>query len=286
PDPSAGLVVLALLAIATALAVANLRARRGDRKGARRFAATIAVLTLAAFFVRNNASVSVAELAAACATVAFTWIGYIALEPWLRRRSPRTLVAWVRLLHGRRVDPLIGRELLIGLACGGAFMLLGLLHQLAAPRFGLTPAPDMTVKQLTTASHWRELVVVLLAIPVRVVAEGVLFLLTLVALRLVVRPRRLASPAFVVLAAFISSGGQLSLASVATLGVAFAVLTLFLLREGFIAFAAAAFVPNLLRAVPLTMHADAPYAGTGYAALALLAVATAGALAMTRASRI
>jgi hypothetical protein len=44
----------------------------------------------------------------------FTWLLYIALEPYVRRRWPATLVSWSRLLAGGFLDPLGGRDILAG----------------------------------------------------------------------------------------------------------------------------------------------------------------------------
>ncbi len=44
----------------------------------------------------------------------------MALEPFLRRRIPETLITWTRLLAGQIRDPRIGRDILIGLLVGGA----------------------------------------------------------------------------------------------------------------------------------------------------------------------
>ncbi len=43
---------------------------------------------------------------------------YMAVEPFVRRRWPESLIAWTRLLSGRVRDPLVGSHLLIGTACG------------------------------------------------------------------------------------------------------------------------------------------------------------------------
>jgi len=44
---------------------------------------------------------------------------YIALEPYVRRLWPESLVSWSRLLMGRFRDPLVGRDLLMGMATLG-----------------------------------------------------------------------------------------------------------------------------------------------------------------------
>jgi serine/threonine-protein kinase len=46
------------------------------------------------------------------------WFVYLGVEPFLRRRWPRRLIAWTRLLEGRFADPLVGRELLLGFLSG------------------------------------------------------------------------------------------------------------------------------------------------------------------------
>jgi len=50
---------------------------------------------------------------------------YLGVEPFLRRRWPHRLIAWTRLLEGRFADPLVGRELLLGLLVGAAVFLVG-----------------------------------------------------------------------------------------------------------------------------------------------------------------
>jgi hypothetical protein len=54
------------------------------------------------------------ELAWSC----FTWLLYIALEPYVRRRWPATLVSWSRVLAGFFRDPVVGRDILIGCFLG------------------------------------------------------------------------------------------------------------------------------------------------------------------------
>ena len=48
---------------------------------------------------------------ATAASVA-AWICYMALEPYVRRYWPRTMISWSRLVKGHCRDPLLGRDLL------------------------------------------------------------------------------------------------------------------------------------------------------------------------------
>jgi hypothetical protein len=79
---------------------------------------------LASHHVPTTAEVSilfsVLEAAVIMATVA--WVLYMAFEPQVKRRSPAMLVSWSRVLSGRWRDPLVGRDLLIGIAFGTAEM--------------------------------------------------------------------------------------------------------------------------------------------------------------------
>jgi hypothetical protein len=57
-------------------------------------------------------------------TACFTWLMYIALEPFVRRRWPGVLIGWSRLLAGHYRDAIIGRDLFVGRGLGVLFALL------------------------------------------------------------------------------------------------------------------------------------------------------------------
>ncbi|MEM1186492.1 MAG: bifunctional serine/threonine protein kinase/MFS transporter [Planctomycetota bacterium] len=58
---------------------------------------------------------------------------YIAVEPLARSRWPGSLVSWTRLFGGAYTDPMIGRDLLLGIAAGVAVRLAASLAQFFAP---------------------------------------------------------------------------------------------------------------------------------------------------------
>ena len=64
------------------------------------------------------------------------WLLYLALEPIVRRRWPDSLVSWTRLLRGRVLDPLVGRDVLLGVLGGIALALS------SASRAANRPEPD------------------------------------------------------------------------------------------------------------------------------------------------
>ncbi len=48
------------------------------------------------------------------------WLLYIALEPYVRRNWPQTIISWTRLVSGRLRDPLVGRDIVSGILLGMA----------------------------------------------------------------------------------------------------------------------------------------------------------------------
>ncbi len=123
--------LLSTVAIGAILTVRNLRLGRGDRKGAARVAAAVLLVRfgwwlfgghhVARFWSEVDLLGTTAGRSVFSAAVA--WCFYVALEPFVRRIWPGTLISWSRLLAGRRRDPLVGRDLLFGVSCGLALTL-------------------------------------------------------------------------------------------------------------------------------------------------------------------
>jgi len=74
-------------------------------------------------------------------------IFYLALEPIVRRRWPWRLSAWSRAISGRWRDPLVGRDMLVGVAIGIALnyldlVTLGIQRAINQPQqFGISDQP-------------------------------------------------------------------------------------------------------------------------------------------------
>ncbi len=130
------------------LARRNLRLRRGDRGGATRLASAYFGVMLAGRLLSASHVADLAEevdrvivLASRVLFEAATlWLSYVALEPYVRRRWPQSLISWSRLLAGRFRDPLVGRDILVG---GLLIIVVRLVHQGLEPRvimlFGAPP---------------------------------------------------------------------------------------------------------------------------------------------------
>jgi hypothetical protein len=129
---------IAAIVLGALLAWRNLRQRRGDRIGAMRVGIAIFVATFVAkVLYAHHELVAGHELKIVALAIAkglmfgaALALVYLALEPYLRRRWPDRLISWARLLSGKWRDPMIGRDVLIGL-------IGGLLHALLAAAWTL-----------------------------------------------------------------------------------------------------------------------------------------------------
>jgi hypothetical protein len=126
------------------LAWRNVHRGRVDRQGAARLAVFLFVVT----FVRwaclashvpdlaEFTSLFLALTGAGFITLEF-WTIYMALEPYVRRRWPHTIISWTRILSGKLRDPMVGGHLLIGTTFGAALMALMTMGISLAGAYGL-----------------------------------------------------------------------------------------------------------------------------------------------------
>jgi hypothetical protein len=117
---------------------------RGDWRGATTVAAALFILgmaqwTVGAHHVPDYGTVQT-KFFDACADQLFrsgiAWLAYLGIEPWIRRYWPTSLISWTRVLAGSFRDPLVGRDVLIGLAFGLAGALYPELVEYAFQVFG------------------------------------------------------------------------------------------------------------------------------------------------------
>jgi serine/threonine-protein kinase len=144
----ATLLILGLLVTAAFIARHNVRKGRGDRRGAWQLAAFVSVV---AFFVwllnAKHVSDPNTEMGRFFGGQPLWAAGllallYLAVEPYVRRFWPKTVVSWSRLMARQWRDPLVGRDILFGTALGlliavldiGGTLLDQLLGQVTPPR--------------------------------------------------------------------------------------------------------------------------------------------------------
>ena len=126
-----GLIFFLLLGVGARLARRNVQAGRSDSRGAVRVAATVGLGLLAAQLLEAHHTLTGAEVYVLMGALSWalfiatsTWVWYVALEPYVRRHWPQSLIAWTRLLAGRWRDRRVGRDLLIGAVAGFATVIL------------------------------------------------------------------------------------------------------------------------------------------------------------------
>src|SRR5207253_6541756 len=202
------------------------------------------------------------------------WLGYLAVEPYIRRRRPQTIIGWKRLLEGRWNDPIVGRDAMLGAAFGIAMVLIEELRRAlpgAAPFANAVPA-------LSSSTSWLELV---FYFQTRAIFYSLFALFFLLLLRAVLKKTVIAWVVWVgVLAVLLAPIEQKRLDYL--LGAALAALLLLVLnRYGLLTCAFAFFWYLLLTSVPLTIDIHRWYLGTSIAVLALFAASLIASLRST-----
>jgi len=266
---------LAAVAFGCGLARRHIKMQRGDARGAVRIGMFVFLAMMTAWVFGASHIPTLAELMEVILAVSWAlffavlaWMLYLALEPYARRHWPQTLVSWSRLLAGGFRDPLVGREALVGLACGAALTLSTLLRQYAEERYGVDPQaqdllPLLGIRHLTAGMVAR--------VPIAIAAAlGVFFLM--LGMRTLLRKQWLASIGFVIVLA----AQRVLLSPTPAIDAAFTmaglvVLQLVLLRFGLLAVVMAILVQNWLLAFPLTLDVSAWHFGLWMFLLAVVA---------------
>ena len=287
-------------AVAVLLALRNLRLGRGDRRGALR----LSIFILAAGAASNALETGDLQVLTkgppdVVFVPAFVWLLYIALEPHIRRVWPETMIGWSRLLAGSVRDPLVGRDVLVGvLVAIGNGLIFG-LHTLLRrwsgrpPQFpvgasgnpfdGMAASSDLLLGGRYALSR---IVGSVVSIPV-LLGTMVTFLLLFV-LFVLLRRRSLAMAAMILgltVIYVVTHGGWLlanapadyfapSVADVVLFAAVQTAIVLVAVRFGLLTMLVASFVSVLLTLLPIAIDSSVPYASSSR-----LIVATVIALA-------
>jgi len=115
-----GLVIGACL-----LARHNVKLGRADWRSAFRLSGFLFALGMISWALGTHHMASAAELIIVIMGLSVNlliallmWLLYVALEPYVRRRWPQTMISWTRVLNGRLRDPVVGGHLLVGIFFG------------------------------------------------------------------------------------------------------------------------------------------------------------------------
>ncbi len=280
-------VAIGLLITAILLTRHNLKRGRGDTKGASRLAFFFLIVYMAIFTINVThlptqweLNTGFRALAYAMMWAAAIWAGYVAVEPFVRRHWPQAIVSWTRLLSGGYNDPLVGRDVLIGIAVGCFFVLVNGVSSLIEKPLGALPSTQAQLFTLLGARHTAS--VALIASTNTLLQVLVAFML-LFLLRTLLRREWLAAIGFIVLFTLTGSGGSPAPLIDVPFALALAVVNyLILTRVGFLAMLVALYVNLLILFLPITSDFSSWYAGATVFALvstgALTAYAAAAAL--------
>jgi serine/threonine-protein kinase len=255
--------ILLLVSLTTAgavLARRNIALGRGDRRGAFRLALALAALATAAWVLRAHHvldPMGEVELVArgvgfAVLIAALIWLFYLALEPYVRRLRPWTLISWTRLLGGGLRDAVVGRDVLIGMTWGMTLGFFDLFTRWALVALG-RPEPAPELGALDALLGTGRLLTWVVGLPVNATLLGLGTLLLFLLLHLLTRRDAPAVALLVVILSTFSLTGSddrvwlLVLVVLAVWGSFAAVL----LRFGVLAAITGIYVANLLALPPL-----------------------------------
>jgi hypothetical protein len=259
----------------------NLRLQRSDTRGALRLGGAVILAFLAMWLLSAHHVPSIDEFDSILIALAWALLGtslitvlYLALEPYVRRRDPHTLISWSRLLAGQWRDPLVGRDLLIGAAYGVLLtvfeqsdnVLLPLLGKLPPMPGGLEAGSLLGVRPALGALLFYILFFVLYSLLI-------FFLLFL--LRLILRKDWIAALVLVLVGAGTNTGGEYPVATFIFVAFIWVSIVLVLKKFGLLALVVGSVVQNVLIVFPTTSHLSRWYSNAGLAGIVVIALAAA-----------
>jgi serine/threonine-protein kinase len=285
-------VFLTLLAGGALAARHNVLAKRSDRRGAMRLASFVFCLEMLLWCFGAShvptlweAGLLILALGKAAYTAGLTWLLYLGLEPFVRRRWPQTLISWTRVLSGRIRDPLVGAHILLGVALGTVTALLtqaGLLWNHGARLSAMAGVQSVTA--LLGGRHVVEKFVFYLD---DAISKAMTMLFLIFVLRLVVRSSGVAAALSAAILTFLaiswtppgatetSSGNPVVL--VVIIGAATALVISALTRSGLLTTVTALLTLSILTEFPVSSNASSWYFGTAITGIiAVLGMAAYG----------
>jgi serine/threonine protein kinase len=257
-------VALIIFAGGLLLAYRNYSRGRSDRQGALRLASLVFALEISICLFRSHfvltldtVGLLILALSTGLFVSAFIWMLYIALEPYVRRNWPQTIISWTRFLSGHFRDPLVGRDLLFGIILGIGWGFVFELGNLFLIRAGARPILGSTEFLQGT----RETVAVCLSSIVSSIQTTFVFFFLIVLLRVLVKNRWLAASIFVLLFTLPKVlGSNHPLMEIPLWLVIYGVAAIAMVRFGLIVLALGVLTVDALLNVPITLDFSNWYA--------------------------
>jgi serine/threonine-protein kinase len=201
-----------------------------------------------------------------------TWMLYLAVEPWVRRHWPKTIISWSRLLSAGARDPLVGRDILFGVLLGVVWILIFQIRSIPMMRMGASPYLFSTEALMGGREalggwlqEWPQSIQTTLA-----------FFFLLFGLKVLLRKEWIAGIALVAIFALPRGLSSTYMAvEIPAQILVYAIAVVIVLRFGFVPLACAVFTVNLADSIPFSADLSAWYMPTSILAL-LSVVALAG----------
>jgi len=237
---------------------------KGDRQGALRLATLVFALELSVCLFRSHFVLTFGTIGIiffAIGTGLFVsglmWTLYLALEPYVRRLWPQTIISWTRLVSGRLRDPLVGRDLLYGVLLGIAWDLVFVIGNFFEIRAGAQP--PLANSEILQGS--RETVAICLINVVSSIRTTLVFFFLIVLLRILVKNRWLAATIFTLLFAVPRTLGSdhLLIDGVVALLI-YGIAAIAVVRFGLIVLAVGVLTADVLANLPFTLDFSNWYA--------------------------
>lgn len=270
------IILVVTCASSAILAAGNLRRQRGDRRGAFRLAGFMAAVHMALWLCRSHILISFGTFGSfimgMCTSIFYgvvMWTIYLALEPYVRRRWPQTLISWSAVLIGRLRDTVVGRDVLIGCAGGALIAVIGRVADFGARGLGgWMPEMDST---LPLDGARGALALLFTAVP-HAIRDSLFFFLIIFLLRAVLRNQWIAGAAFALIFASLNLGADHPLFSVSISFVVLFGLAVLLLRWGLLAMVVTMLLGNV-SSIPVGSGSSWYFAGSMFLISAALALA-------------
>jgi hypothetical protein len=281
---------LVLLIVPAWLARRNIARGKADQRGALRlgialFCCYMLLWVFAGHFTAEAAMFG--QFAMALATSLFSaaviWMVYLALEPYVRRHWPHSIISWSRLIEGKVSDPAVGRDVLFGMVLGTLWTMISEIGSALARVFGEAEPSFHSIEFL---NGMRSTLAESTALVTESIRLSLVFFFMLFILRAVLRNKWLAAAAFVAIWTVLQTlGSTHPLLSAPIIMAIYLIAAVAVVRFGLVTLAVAAFTTDSIANLPITMNPSMWYFGSVVLAIASIAVLAVWAFRAATAGR-
>jgi hypothetical protein len=247
-----------ILSIPAWLAWRNIARGKADRRGAMRLAACVFAAYMLLWIFRGHFmpeaglfGLFAMAVSTSLFNAALIWTLYLALEPYVRRHWPQSIISWSRLINGRLRDPAVGRDVLFGVAMGTLWTVIMGISSMLTRAVGGEPSfhrIDYLEGVRATLGAWT------LQVP-GAVRGTLMFFFMLFILRVLLRNQWLAAAAFVAIwTSFQALGTTHPFIDLPSLLAIYIVAAVALVRFSLVTLAVAVYIADSVGNLPITLN--------------------------------